>query len=68
LSPITGVLLYMAGYMLVFRSWLGLVLVAGILAVLVARMNAEEALLESEFGEGYASYRLRTWRLVPWVY
>jgi protein-S-isoprenylcysteine O-methyltransferase Ste14 len=63
-----GMLLYMAGYMLVFRCWLGLLLVAGMLAILVVRMNAEEALLASEFGEEYASYRLRTWRLVPWVY
>jgi protein-S-isoprenylcysteine O-methyltransferase Ste14 len=63
-----GMLLYMAGFVLVFRCWPGLLLVAGTLAVLLARMNAEEALLESEFGEEYASYRRRTWRLVPWVY
>jgi protein-S-isoprenylcysteine O-methyltransferase Ste14 len=42
--------------------------VVGTLALLLARMNAEEALLESEFGEEYATYRRRTWRLVPWVY
>jgi protein-S-isoprenylcysteine O-methyltransferase Ste14 len=64
----TGALLYMAGYVLVFRCWLGLLLVAATLAVLLARMDAEEALLESEFGEEYASYRRRTWRLMPWVY
>jgi protein-S-isoprenylcysteine O-methyltransferase Ste14 len=64
----TGMLLYMAGYVMVFRCWLGLLLVAGTLAVLLARMNAEEALLESEFGAEYRSYRRRTWRLVPWVY
>jgi protein-S-isoprenylcysteine O-methyltransferase Ste14 len=63
-----GMLAWMAGYVLVFRCWLGLLLVAATLAILVARMNAEEALLESEFGEEYASYRRRTWRLVPWVY
>ncbi len=63
-----GLLLYMAGYVLVFRCWLGLLLVAGTLAVLIARMDAEEALLEGEFGEEYASYKRRTWRLVPWVY
>jgi len=63
-----GMLLYMAGYVLVFRCWLGLLLVAGTLALLLARMNAEEALLEREFGEEYGSYRRRTWRLVPWVY
>jgi protein-S-isoprenylcysteine O-methyltransferase Ste14 len=63
-----GMLLYMAGYVLVFRCWLGLLLVAATLAILLARMNAEEALLQNEFGEQYASYRRRTWRLVPWVY
>jgi protein-S-isoprenylcysteine O-methyltransferase Ste14 len=34
----------------------------------MARMNAEEVLLQNEFGEEYASYRRRTWRLVPWTY
>jgi protein-S-isoprenylcysteine O-methyltransferase Ste14 len=63
-----GMLLYVAGYVLVFRCWPGMVLVAGLFAVLVARMKAEETLLESEFGEAYAGYRRRTWRLVPWVY
>ena len=63
-----GLLLSVVGYVLVFRCWLGLLLVVALLAVLIARMNAEEALLESEFGEEYASYRRRTWRLVPWVY
>jgi protein-S-isoprenylcysteine O-methyltransferase Ste14 len=63
-----GLLLYMAGYVLIFRCRVGLLLVAAMLAVLLARMNAEEALLQSEFGEEYASYRRRTWRLVPWVY
>jgi protein-S-isoprenylcysteine O-methyltransferase Ste14 len=63
-----GLLLFMAGYVLAFRCWLGLLLVAAMLAVLVGRMNAEERLLESEFGEEYAAYRRHTWRLVPWVY
>jgi protein-S-isoprenylcysteine O-methyltransferase Ste14 len=63
-----GLLLYTAGFVLVFRCWLGLLLVAGILALLVARMNAEEQLLESEFGEEYATYRRHTWRLMPWIY
>jgi protein-S-isoprenylcysteine O-methyltransferase Ste14 len=64
----TGMAAWIAGYVLVFRCWLGLLLVAATLAILVARMNSEEALLEGEFGEEYASYRRRTWRLVPWVY
>jgi protein-S-isoprenylcysteine O-methyltransferase Ste14 len=63
-----GMLVFMTGYVLVFRCWLGLLLVAGTFAILVVRMNAEEALLQSEFGEEYATYRRRTWRLVPWLY
>jgi protein-S-isoprenylcysteine O-methyltransferase Ste14 len=31
-------------------------------------MSAEEALLESEFGERYAAYRRHTWRLLPFLY
>ena len=31
-------------------------------------MNSEEALLASEFGERYADYRRRTWRLLPFLY
>ncbi len=64
----TGLLMFMAGYVLLFRCWIGLFLVGATLAFLLSRMNAEEALLESEFGEEYASYRRRTWRLVPWLY
>jgi protein-S-isoprenylcysteine O-methyltransferase Ste14 len=44
------------------------VLTAAIAAVLVARMNAEERLLDETFGAGYAAYRARTWRLVPYLY
>jgi protein-S-isoprenylcysteine O-methyltransferase Ste14 len=63
-----GLLLYVAGYVLVFGCWLGLLLVAGTLAVLLAQIKAEEVLLESELGDEYPSYGRRTWRLVPCVY
>ena len=62
-----GLLLSLFGWALVFRSALG-VLVSLLLLPLVARMNAEEALLESEFGDRYSDYRRRTWRLLPFVY
>ena len=38
------------------------------IGVLIVRMDAEEALLASQFGAAYAEYRRRTWRLVPWIY
>ena len=63
-----GVVLIMLGWALVFRSGVGLMLAALILVPLVARMDEEEALLASEFGATYESYKSRTWRLVPYVY
>jgi protein-S-isoprenylcysteine O-methyltransferase Ste14 len=56
------------GWALAFRSSIGVVLTALIVIPLVARMRSEEALLGEHFGEAYAAYRARTWRLVPWVY
>jgi protein-S-isoprenylcysteine O-methyltransferase Ste14 len=44
------------------------VLAALFIPPLVARMNSEEALLRSQFGDEYEAYRKRTWRLLPWVY
>jgi protein-S-isoprenylcysteine O-methyltransferase Ste14 len=63
-----GLLLGTFGWALVFRSAIGVLVTLLLLPPLVARMNAEEALLESEFGAQYAEYRRRTWRLLPFVY
>jgi protein-S-isoprenylcysteine O-methyltransferase Ste14 len=63
-----GYLVASVGWALVFRSVAGLLLMLPFVWLLVARIRAEEALLASEFGEQYADYRRRTWRLVPWVY
>jgi protein-S-isoprenylcysteine O-methyltransferase Ste14 len=63
-----GGLVAFPGWALVFRSALGLVLFGPLLWATVDRMNDEENLLASEFGDAYAAYRRRTWRLVPRVY
>jgi protein-S-isoprenylcysteine O-methyltransferase Ste14 len=63
-----GLLLGLFGWALVFRSAIGVLVSLLLVPPLVARMNSEEALLESEFGERYADYRRRTWRLLPYVY
>jgi protein-S-isoprenylcysteine O-methyltransferase Ste14 len=63
-----GLLLATLGWVLVFRSGIGLLLMLPFLLIGPARLDAEEALLASEFGESWAAYRRRTWRLVPWVY
>jgi protein-S-isoprenylcysteine O-methyltransferase Ste14 len=63
-----GVLVLTLGWALAFRSGVGVVLATLFIPPLVARMNAEEALLRSQFGEEYEAYRKRTSRLIPGVY
>lgn len=63
-----GLLIGALGWALAFRSLIGVLLTALMIVPLVARIRAEEALLGERFGETYAAYRARTWRLVPWIY
>jgi protein-S-isoprenylcysteine O-methyltransferase Ste14 len=63
-----GLLVTLLGWALVFRSIAGILLSAALVPVLVARMNAEEALLQSQFGSEYDAYRSRTSRLIPRIY
>jgi len=63
-----GMLLNSLGWGLAFRSWIGVILTAATLVPLVARINAEERLLRSQFGEEYDTYRARTSRLIPGIY
>ena len=63
-----GLLIGALGWVLAFRSLVGVLLTALYLPPLIARMHAEEALLRSHFGEAYAAYYARTWRLIPWLY
>src|SRR5262249_49800246 len=63
-----GALVALVGWALVFRSGLGVLIALVFGPVGVLRMNAEEKMLLSEFGEEYGAYRRRTWRLVPFLY
>ena len=63
-----GLLLTAFGWGLAFRSGVGLLLAAMLVPPLVARMNSEERMLESEFGGEYEDYRSRTSRLIPRIY
>ncbi len=63
-----GAILAMTGWTLVFRSLLVLVLVPILIWIVIARIQAEERLLAAQFGQAYADYRRRTWKLLPLVY
>ena len=64
-----GMLLAMAGWALVFRSIIGLLLTAAMFVPIIARIRAEEDFLVRQFGEQYRCYQQRTrWRLLPFIY
>jgi protein-S-isoprenylcysteine O-methyltransferase Ste14 len=63
-----GMIVTTLGYVLAFRSVVGILLVATLLIPLVARIHAEERLLREHFGAEYDAYVARTWRLVPGIY
>lgn len=63
-----GLLVNALGWALAFRSGVGLLLAALLLPPLLARIDAEERLLEAHFGAAYQAYRARTARLVPGLY
>ncbi len=63
-----GMLVASLGWVLAFRSGVGVILTAALLVPIVARIHAEERLLREHFGAEYDAYCARTWRLVPGVY
>ena len=63
-----GLLVSSLGWGLAFRAGVGVLLAVALIPPLLARINAEERLLYSEFGAEYEAYRARTSRLIPWIY
>jgi protein-S-isoprenylcysteine O-methyltransferase Ste14 len=63
-----GALLGGAGWVLVFRCGIGALLFALLIPLGAPLVRAEEALLRQEFGEEYAAYERRTWRLIPFLF
>lgn len=63
-----GLLVNALGWGLAFRSGVGVLLTVFIVPPLLARIAAEEKLLQTHFGDAYESYRARTARLIPGIY
>jgi protein-S-isoprenylcysteine O-methyltransferase Ste14 len=63
-----GLLINSMGWSLAFRSGVGVLLTGLLIPPLLARIEAEENLLHTEFGDEYESYCSHTWRLIPGIY
>ena len=63
-----GAILAWPGLVMVFRSWLTIPIFLLATVFIFMRMRQEEKLLGKHFGEDFATYRRRTWRLLPYLY
>jgi protein-S-isoprenylcysteine O-methyltransferase Ste14 len=63
-----GLLINSLGWSLAFRSGVGVILTMLLIPPLLARIDAEENLLRSQFGDEYKTYLSHTWRLIPGIY
>ncbi|HVT73999.1 MAG TPA: isoprenylcysteine carboxylmethyltransferase family protein [Lacunisphaera sp.] len=63
-----GLLVNMLGWGLAFRSLVGVLLAVLAIPPVLARIRAEERLLQAHFGRAYDDYRARTARLIPGLY
>jgi protein-S-isoprenylcysteine O-methyltransferase Ste14 len=63
-----GLLVNSLGWSLAFRSGIGVILTMLLVPLLLARIDAEESLLHSQFGDEYSAYCSRTWRLIPGIF
>jgi protein-S-isoprenylcysteine O-methyltransferase Ste14 len=65
----SAALLWGIGWPLLIRSLLGALLMVGFeVPFLLLRIREEENALSETFGEDYAEYKERTWKLIPFVY
>jgi protein-S-isoprenylcysteine O-methyltransferase Ste14 len=63
-----GLLINSLGWSLAFRSGVGILLTSLLIPLLITRIDAEENLLRTEFGDAYDVYCSNTWRLIPGIY
>jgi protein-S-isoprenylcysteine O-methyltransferase Ste14 len=64
----SGMILFITGIALAFRSWIGLGLAAVTTVILFWRIHDEEALMQQEFGTRWEEYARTRRRLIPFVY
>lgn len=64
-----GSILMFVGAAVATLNWIAVIVIAAaILTAYSYRIRAEEAMLQTIFGEEFAVYRTRSWRLIPLIY
>lgn len=63
-----GTIFLAFGLPLLFRSWICLAGSVSFLAVVLLRIQDEEAVLHQEFGQEWEAYCEHSWRLIPYLY
>jgi protein-S-isoprenylcysteine O-methyltransferase Ste14 len=65
----TGSILSFLGFGLSLNNWISLtIIVVPVFCAFIYRIRIEEKLLTDRFGEAYATYMEKTYRLIPWLY
>lgn len=64
----TGSMLFSEGLPLVFNSVLGFLVMLPLLLFFLYRIRIEEDMFIREFGDEYREYRLRSKKLIPYIY
>lgn len=60
-----GGIIFEFGIVLLFQTWLGLLLFVPLTIIMVKQTYKEEQYLIERFGEGYKAYMKKTWRYIP---
>jgi protein-S-isoprenylcysteine O-methyltransferase Ste14 len=63
-----GIFIMGIGQSMLFRSWLGLVLTALAMTVVLFRIHDEEALMRKEFGTEWEAYCAKSKKLIPYLW
>ncbi len=63
-----GVLMVSVGVPIWTASWIGLLIMLGIIPLIVGRIRSEEQMLIDEYGDSYRAYEKTTHKLIPFIY
>ena len=63
-----GVLMVSMGVPIWTTSWIGLLIMLGIIPLILGRIRSEERMLIDEYGDSYRAYKKATHKLIPFIY